>query len=512
MLRPQARISEAEREAGLARIAYEAAFANTTAALTTGVVLTAFALHLGAGNALIGLLASLPFLAQLAQIPAITLVERLRRRKAIAVWSSVIGRSMLGAMALLPFAGAAAPALLVAMTLVLCLLAAIGGCAWNSWMRDFTPEDRMGAVFARRTTWATITTIVAGLGAAALLQYTAPGSRARDGAFAALYAVGCLAGLASAAIVARIPEPVMAQAGQVTARLGDLLREPLADANFARLLAFLASWQFAVNLATPFFTVFLVDQLGYRMTTVMGLSIASQLANALALRNWGALTDRFSNKSVLLVAAPVYIGCIAGMAVASQITGAAARIGFLVGLHVLMGASVAGVTLATTNIGLKLSPRGMAASYVAASGVTTALAAGLAPIVGGLFAEFFAGRRLEVIVRWTNPEGVLSLLPLRLGHWDFYFLISGLLGLHALHRLSLVREEGEIGQRDMVRHVLIQARSSVHAFSTVTGFRALTEIPGNIVREVRVRRRFARRHERRAALPVPPIAARGPSR
>ena len=83
------------------------------------------------------------------------------------------------------------------------------------------------------------------------------------------------------------------------------MRSPFRDHNFARLIVFLGTWQFAVNFATPFFTVYLVRQLGYDMTIVMGLSIASQLANALALQSWGALADRFANKSVLLVAAPV---------------------------------------------------------------------------------------------------------------------------------------------------------------------------------------------------------------
>src|SRR3546814_5945176 len=89
------------------------------------------------------------------------------------------------------------------------------------------------------------------------------------------------------------------------------LRSPLRDRKFARLIVLLGTWQFAINFATPFFTVYLVRQLGYDMTIVMGLSIASQLANALALKSWGALADRFANKSVLLVAAPIDILCIA---------------------------------------------------------------------------------------------------------------------------------------------------------------------------------------------------------
>ena len=58
-LLPQAEVTEAERERGLRLLIIEAAFSGGTAALTTGVILTAFALHLGASNAMVGVLASL---------------------------------------------------------------------------------------------------------------------------------------------------------------------------------------------------------------------------------------------------------------------------------------------------------------------------------------------------------------------------------------------------------------------------------------------------------------------
>jgi MFS family permease len=491
MLDPQPLIDDAAREAGLRRLVVEAAFSSTTAALTTGVILTAFALHLGANNVTIGLLAAIPFLSQLAQAPAIALVEHVRARKRIAVLSSLVGRSMLGLMALLPFAGSWALPGLVIATLILCVMGAMGGCAWNAWMRDLAPEQRMGSIFARRTIRGTLATLVAGLAAAIGLEISAEGSLGRDLTFSALYLTGCAAGLASAWIVAAMPEPVMAPR---TERLGliAMLRRPFVDRNFARLIVFLGSWQFAINLATPFFTVFLVRQLGYDMTVVVGLSIVSQLANIVALRNWGSLADRFTNKSVLLVAAPAYIASIVAMIGASQFTDPSWRLVWLTGLHIVMGAAVAGVTLASTNIALKLSPRGEATAYVAASGLVSAVSAGAAPILGGIFADYFAARKFELIVRWINPDGVFAFLPIRLGSWDFYFLLAGLLGLYALHRLSAVEETGEIERREMVRQVVDQTRSTIHNFSTVTGLKALTELPANLLRDARIRARFLR--------------------
>lgn len=406
---PQHVLTEADRERGLRLLVSEAAFSGGSAALTTGVILTAFALHLGASNVMVGVLASAPFLAQLLQLPAITLVERWRRRKMIAVVSSLIGRAMLAIMAVLAFFSGTAPLLLfLAAQIVLCGLGAIGACAWNSWMRDLAPEERLGRVFARRTVWLSAISLLLGLVAALSLDLTPAKSTARELVFAGMFAIGCVTGLISARVVAAMPEPLMPPApGPV--RLGALLREPLRDLNFRRLLTFVASWQFAINFATPFFTVFIVRQLHFNVSFVMLLGVVSQLANIGALRMWGTLSDRYANKSVLAVCAPTYILAIVAMIGASQFESRELVKLWLVTLHVVMGASIAGVTLTSTNIALKLSPKGSATAYVAANAMVTAVAAGVSPIIGGLLADVFAARRFELLARWSGPNGALSL-------------------------------------------------------------------------------------------------------
>lgn len=501
-LAPQADITDAERDAGLKRLIYEAGYSSATAALTSGVILTAFALHLGASNLMVGILASAPFLGQLLQAPAVLMIERLRRRKAIAVLTSIAGRSMLALMALAVFLppGLAIFAVVFGQ-FVLCGLGAIGGCAWNAWLRDLAPQERLGSIFSRRTVNTTAVSLIAGLAAAFLLDRTASGSDARDLAFAGLYLVGCLSGLISALVVARMPEPAMPPAAADPLGMMDLLKMPFVDRNFRRLVLFLSSWQFAVNLATPFFTVFIVRRLGFDMTFVMLLSVVSQITNLIAVRSWGTLSDRFAHKSVLAVAAPTYILCIVGMIGASQLGHSDAGKLYLIALHALMGAAVAGVTLATANIALKLSPKGEATAYVATSALTSSLAAGIAPILGGLFADFFANRRFELLLRWTSPNGTVLLTPVTLSHWDFYFLTAGALGLYALHRLSLVHEEGQIERREMLQQVLGETRRVARSLGTVSGLRALTDLPGSLIHDARLRSRWLRMQRRAARQP-----------
>ncbi len=73
-------IQAAEREDRrvLRLVLFDALASEAMGTLTTGVFLVGFAVALGADNFAIGVLAAVPFFAQLLQIPAVLLVERWR--------------------------------------------------------------------------------------------------------------------------------------------------------------------------------------------------------------------------------------------------------------------------------------------------------------------------------------------------------------------------------------------------------------------------------------------------
>ena len=459
------------------RLLWDAAFATAVGALNSGVVLVAYALHFGASNQVIGILAAVPLLTQLLQAPAVVLVERIRRRRLIAVSALFVARlalPLLAVLSLIPDRNVAL-ALLIIAEIVHCSLNAVAACSWNSWIRDLVPDEGLGRFFARRTIWATVVSLMGSIAAALALEHTGPGGPSP--AFIALYSVGFLAGMASTWHLSKVPEPPMAPVDQ-RLNIRRLLRAPLRDRNFRRLIIFLASWQFAVNAATPFFTVYFVQRLNISMGFVMALSMVSQVANLIVLRAWGRITDRFSNKTALGLAAPVFLGCIAAMTIASQIEDRIPLLAFLILLHAVMGAATAGLGVASGAMTLKLAPKGAATAYVAASALLGAAAAGVAPIIGGAFADFFAARQLGLQLTWQDPGGLHELLAVRLSHWDFYFLISAAVGLYALHRLSLVDEHGEVARSKAVEELSMRLREGVRNVSPVTGLRAIVAFPG----------------------------------
>lgn len=483
----QGSVSPEDLSRGLNRLMADAAFATIVGTLNSGVVLVAYALFLGASPTVIGILAAIPFLCQLLQAPAILLVERVRSRRLISIAALFVARLALPLMAALAFIPnkTVALALLVIGETIHCAFNSVAGCSWNSWIRDLVPSDALGKFFARRTIWATLLGAAGTASAAGALELAHRGHAGAGAVFFGLYAAGFLSSLISTWQLAKVPETTMARPAHRRS-LKALLSRPLKDRNFLRVVRFLASWQFAVNFALPFFTVFLVEQAGYSAGFVLFLSIVSQLANLVVLRGWGELSDRFANKSVLAVAAPGFIACIAAMALVPEID-AGARSAYLIGLHMLMGMASAGVALATSAITMKAAPEGEAHVYMATSSLITSGAAGVAPLIGGFFAAFFAHRQLGFDLTWTSPEGVAQVVALSFGWWQFYFLISAAMGALALTRLSSISEQGAVQPREMLLHVLNTARRGIRNASPVAGVRAAVAFPAAALIEARRR-------------------------
>jgi MFS family permease len=122
-------------------------------------------------------------------------------------------------------------------------------------------------------------------------------------------------------------------------------------------------------------------------------------------------------------------------------------------IHILMGFSNAGINLSLTNIGLKLAPTADAIIYLSAKNIITAIFSALAPLAGGILADYFTGRHLKVDAEWGGPRWTKSLHIIELQDWNFLFLFGALLGLIAVNLLAKVKEKGEV-EKDVVVRIM----------------------------------------------------------
>ena len=474
LLRPKERIDESDVQTGLQSLLYDGVCSQVMGAFTGGAFLVAFALMLGASNAVIGLLAAVGPLTQILQIPAIFLVDRTGMRKALVVINSFVSRMFWLVVAALPWIVPAEQRVLV---LLICLflyfgLGTISGCAFNSWMKDLIPQSIMGSYFGKRLAIATATgavlTLVAGFGIEV-------GKRTLPDAYtpySILFFLGGIAGLMGVFFLARIPEPKMAP--HVPQGIFKVLAEPFREFNFRRLLMFLGSWNFAVNLAAPFFVVYMVTRLGMSLGLVLSLSVLSQIINVVFFRIWGRLADRFSNKSVLAVSGWMFILSIFMWPFLTMPEKHFLTLPLLIAIHILAGISTAGINLCAGNIALKAAPQGKATAYLAANALVNGVAATVAPILAGLTADWFAKQELALSLRWMSAEGgetMFDLSALSLKGLDFLFIIAVLFGIYAMHRLLAVREEGEVSEKVVLSQLYSEVRKAVRHVSNVAGLR-----------------------------------------
>ena len=461
--------------------------------ITTSGFLAAFALALGANNLQIGILAALPFLTQILQLPSIWLVEKIRKRKAITLLTSIPTQLLWFVIALIPFfvqtPSRLAITLLMALMGLRGLMAAVGNCAWNGWIRDLIPQEVLGRIFSKRLMLSTMTAVVFSLGAAFFVDFWQAQTTGHKGIFGYSYVLlfGALfLGMASPLFLAFMPEPLMQTVPGTQPSIWERLTAPFRNRNFRQLIQFLFSWSFASNLAIPFFAVYMLRRLGMPLSWVIGLSVLSQLFNISFLRVWGRFVNRFSNKTVLSLCASLYLLVIFGWIFTDIPENYLLSLPLLAVLHIFAGIANAGITLTIGTIGLKLAPQGEATSYLASASLATNLGTGLGPLCGGLLGDFFSTRNLDLIFTWTDPVLSIRAPVISLTGLDFLFVIAFVVGLMILGILATIREEGEVSREVILESLMLPTREISRPMSSVPGYNLFSNFPFGYIKKIPV--------------------------
>ena len=528
---PVSKIDDEALRKGLRAFQYDGVCSQVRDSLLSGPLLVGFALLLGASNAGVGLLSALGPATQILQLPTVALIERWRMRKAICWWAACLARMTLVGVLAIPFVvpAGARPTALFGLLMLVSVFGTVSGAAWNPWIRDFLPEDVRTSAFARRM--AIAAAIGAGLSLLAGLAVDHLGVRLQSPAagYVVVLGAGVAAALLGLVFLARIPEPPMPPATHRP--WADIVRAPLRHREFRALMTFLATWTFAINLSTPFFTVYLLRRLQLPMWVVIAFAVLSQVTAALVVRAWGVMADRFSTLTVLRVSCAGFLVSVAGWPMVGVVQTPWLVLAGLAMIHIVAGLTTAGVNLASGTVAMEIAPRGTAAGYLATNALVVGAASALAPLLAGLSADWLETQRLSVTVAWSSTlagGSGMALRPLDLRGLDFLFVATVLVGLYAIHRILGVAERAGPKRRDVLAALLQEMRHQmpqpIRAITTVAPVRDLVYFPfsllGRLVPEQRRERSGSpRARERGMAHPEllsshrwPIIPARPPRR
>jgi MFS family permease len=348
------------------------------------------------------------------------------------------------------------------------------------------PETMLGIYFSRRTRLTQMLNVVMSLALAFLLDYIRdfyPDAELQT--YAVFFILAGAIGILGGYLLSKAPEP---QSKLSHVNLVSVFTLPLQNINFRRLLFFNSAWVFAINLGIPFFSAYMLKGLGLPISYVIILNVISQIMSILTIRIWGIFSDKYSNKTIIGLSAPIYIASILAWCFVGLFDKAFLNLVWLAGIHFFMGIATAGINLSLTNIGLKLAPNKDAIVYLSVKNIITAVFSSIAPLIGGLMADYFTKIQLTVSVQWNSPNINRIFKILSLHEWNFLFLISAALAIISMEFLIHINEVGEMDKFIVRRIMRTTVRKSLREYFLIGNIISIHDEVKAMLRSKKVRK------------------------
>jgi len=270
--------------------------------------LPAFALALGLGPVAAGLTATVPILVgAVLQLVTPAAVARLGSNRG---W--VVACTAVQSISFVPFIvwamrGHAQLWEVLAAASLYWSAGMAGVPAWNSWLGTLVPARLRTTYFARRNRLGQFAVCI-GFVLAGLALQVGESRGAVLPTFAAVFAVAAVCRLASTALLAACSEPSppapaaapQTDEGRVRRLMG--AARDMAARPSGRLVSFLWCFLFGAHISSPYFTPYMLRELGFSYHAYMLVFAAAFLTKALVLPSLGRLASRIGSDGLLWAA------------------------------------------------------------------------------------------------------------------------------------------------------------------------------------------------------------------
>ncbi len=386
--------------------------------ITSGILLSNFLLDLGANSVEIGMVASLPMLTNLLQPLGALLSNRTNSRHVYGIWlflpARLIWLFLLGGIIFVERHQAISHQL-VFLTLVLVfisnLLAALGSASWMSWLAALVPPRLRGRYYSIRN----IVSNLANLLCLPIASLTIANWQGSDLAgYGIVLGIGIVAGLVSLGcqhfMIDIDPQIYIVREQHESLWAGSIAA--VKDPNLVMFLIYFALWGFAVNLSTPFFNLYMLDNLDIEITWVTIFSSLYTGANMLMMLVWGRLSDRFGNRPIVLCTG-IAISIIPLFWLLTGLEQVQSQLWiYLAGFHLIFGGLWSAIDLCNNNLQIAITPIQHHATFFAIAAATAGFSGALGTTVGGLLAQSDCYTGIFGVFSLSAMLRLVALIPL----------------------------------------------------------------------------------------------------
>jgi len=272
--------------------------------------------------------------------------------------------------------------------------------------------------------------------------------------YAFVFALSAMAGTLDVLCFFAIKFPPMAaKSGEKPEKFMRMAARVIKNKSYMKFIAFMALWQFSVNISGPFYYVYLKNVVFLSNTLITGLiQILPSVCSIIVIRRWGRAIDLHGNKSImqltngiLSIAPFLWIFVPANMV----------AVPIIAVIALMQGCLFAGFEISANNIMLGHAPRENRSMYIAIYFTATSmLGIGLANATGGWLLE----NVFSVLER-----GNLTIFGVAMTRYNFIFALTAVLRFIMIYIAlpRLIKEENNTPVRELLRGGFARMKSII---------------------------------------------------
>ena len=393
---------------------------------------------LGATPIQIGVLATLPpFVGSISQVVGMWLSERAASRAKI-VTALIRVQSLLclpiACLAILLGAGWTAAAALILLVSLYQVTIGLIAPVWSSLAGDIIPPTSRGEFFGYRNKWMAILTFGGVLVGGQVLHASATMGTAAEG-YLVLFLIAASFRFLSSFALRQVSDPALHIPDESKFSFFQFMARA-RKSNFVKFVLFVSFMNFGTSISGPYFAMYMLQDLRftYHEYTVVVATVV--LAQFLVMRSWGAISDQFGNRKILMV-------CGSLVALNPLFWLLSSRLWYVVLIQLYSGVFWAGFNLAAANFVFDAVTAPKRARCIAYQAIINGFFVLSGSLLGGYLATSLPADWGDALGYFVQPSKFLSL-----------FVLSGILRVLAvawlLPRFKEVRAVDHIPSHELI--------------------------------------------------------------
>lgn len=407
---PADRIKTTEKDLERNRllVILEGASARTIFNLTSGAFLVGLLKYMWASDAFCGYVISIPVFAAIIQVLSPMILESLKYRKTMIIIGAMIHRILLSMLIFVPFLPLPSGIKLFIAAIVLFIsnlaISFVNPAISNMYV-SFVPQNIRGRYYGTRESYiliaATLITLVLGK---ILDVFNDMGNEGTG--YIIVYCFIFLLTIINFSFFALMKEvPLLHTTERI--KLSEIFTLPLKNKKFIRYFIMLIIWNFAVQIASAYFGVYLKSDLSMSYTIITSLSFINAVIYILSARIWGRFADRNGWSKTTMITIGILSICHFTWFFASE--GSPAVLFILILSHITSGMAWSGINVALFNLQFDFTPDEKRTVYIGFSAAISGLIGYISAIFGAQLVGLFGEKPVMILGASYDIKQVLFL-------------------------------------------------------------------------------------------------------